>query len=79
MVRGKRRTVPFLEDAMPVKVKEDLASVFYDTDKISLASATTDTVYSLKDEVKELEKRVAELSLRVPKPGRRVKSIRIKF
>lgn len=79
MARGQRRTVPLFEDAIPVKVKEDLVSVFYDTDKINLVSTTTDTVYSLKDEVKELEKRVAELSLRVPKPGRRIKSIRIKF
>lgn len=79
MARGQRRTVPLFEDAIPVKVKEDLVSVFYDTDKINLVSTTTDTVYSLKDEVKELEKRVAELSLRDPKSRRRVKSIKIKF
>ena len=79
MARGQRRTVPLFEDAIPVKVKEDLVSVFYDTDKINLVSTTTDTVYSLKDEVKELEKKVAELSLRVPKPRHRIKSIRIRF
>ena len=77
MARGQRRTVPLFEDAIPVKVKEDLVSVFYDTDKINLVSTTTDTVYSLKDEVKELEKRVAELSLRDPKSRRRARALKV--
>lgn len=81
MARRKRKTASLLEDVIPVKAKEDLTSVFYniDTNKNNFASANTDIVCSLKDKVKELEKKVAELALNDSKSRCRIKSIKVKF
>ena len=72
MARGKRRMASLFEDAVSVDFKKNLAS-----DEANFLSA--DTINPLSNEIKELEKKVAELSLKDSKPRRRVKSIRIKF
>ena len=73
MVRGIRRTTPIIEDA---NVDVTIANVL-DTGLTFTANGTA--THSIIDDIKELEKKVAELSLRDPKPRRRVKSIKIKF
>lgn len=75
MTRGKRRMASLFEDADAVSVdfKKNLAS---DEAKFTLS---TDTINSLNNKIKKLEKKVAELSLKDSKPRRRVKSIKIKF
>lgn len=74
MARGKRRMASLFEDvdAVSVDFKKNLAS-----NEANFLSA--DTINPLSNEIKELEKKVAELSLKDSKPRRRVKSIRIKF
>lgn len=72
MARGKRRMASLFEDAVSVDFKKNLAS-----DEANFLSA--DTINPLSNEIKELEKKVAELSLKDSKPRRRVKSIRIRF
>ena len=78
MARGIRRTTPIIDEFFGTeKIKVTLDNL---SDKnITLASDLSTTTYGLKDEIKELEKKVAELSLRVPKPRRRIKSIKIRF
>ena len=73
MARGIRRTTPIMEDA---NVDVTIANVL-DTGLTFTANGTA--TYSIIDDIKELEKKVAELSLRDSKPRRRVKSIKIKF
>lgn len=73
MARGMRRTIPFMEDA---NVDVTISNVL-DTGLTFTADGTA--IHSIIDDVKELEKKVAELSLRDPKSRRRVKSIKIKF
>lgn len=68
-----RRTIPIMEDA---NVDVTIANVL-DTGLTFTADGTA--THSIIDDIKELEKKVAELSLRVPKPRRRIKSIRIRF
>lgn len=70
MVRGMRRTIPIMEDA---NVDVTIADV------LDTAIDGAAVHYSITNDIKELEKKVAELSLRVPKPRRRIKSIRIRF
>ena len=72
MARGKRRMASLFEDAVSVDFKKNLVS-----DEANFLSA--DTINPLSNEIKELEKKVAELSLEDSKPSRRVKSIRIRF
>ena len=43
------------------------------------AVTISDTVSPIKDRISELEKIVAELSLKDPKPRRRIKSIKVRF
>lgn len=74
MARGMRRKIPIMEDA---NVDVIISNVL-DTGLTFTADDGTAT-HSIIDDVKELEKKVAELSLRNPKPRRRVKSIKIKF
>lgn len=76
MAREVRRTIPTINEFIEMGVKS--ISDVLDKD-LTFASDLSTTTYGLKDEIKELEKKVAELSLRVPKPRRRVKSIKIKF
>lgn len=73
MVRGIRRTTPIIEDA---NVDVTIANVL-DTGLTFTADGTT--THSIIDDIKELEKKVAELSLIDSKPRRRIKSIKIKF
>lgn len=73
MTRGKRRAALLFEDAMSMDFKKNLAS---DEAKFTLS---TDTINSLNNKIKKLEKKVAELSLEDSKPRRRIKSIRIRF
>lgn len=73
MVRGIRRTTPIIEDA---NVDVTIANVL-DTGLTFTADGTT--THSIIDDIKELEKKVAELSLMDSKPRRRIKSIKIKF
>lgn len=73
MARGMRRTIPIMEDA---NVDVTIADVL-DTALTFVADGST--THSIINDVKELEKKVAELSLRDSKPRRRVKSIKIKF
>lgn len=73
MARGIRRTTPIMEDA---NVDVTIANVL-DTGLTFTADGTT--TYSIIDDIKELEKKVAELSLMDSKPRRRIKSIKIKF
>lgn len=73
MTRGIRRTTPIMEDA---NVDVTIANVL-DTGLTFTANGTA--THSIIDDIKELEKKVAELSLRDSKPRRRVKSIKIKF
>lgn len=76
MARGTRRTIPIIDEFTGMEVK----AISNALDKgLTFASDLSTTTYGLKDEIKELEKKVAELSLRDPKPRRRVKSIKIKF
>lgn len=72
MARGKRRMASLFEDAVSVDFKKNLVS-----DEANFLSA--DTINPLSNEIKELEKKVAELSLEDSKPSRRVKSIKIRF
>ena len=72
MARGKRRMASLFEDAASVDFKKNLAS-----DEANFLSA--DTINPLSNEIKELEKKVAELSLKDSKTRRRIKSIRIRF
>lgn len=76
MARGVRRTIPIINEFIGMGVKS--ISDVLDKD-LTFASDLSTTTYGLKDEIKELEKKVAELSLRDPRPRRRVKSIKIKF
>lgn len=73
MARGIRRTIPIMEDS---NVDVTIANVL-DTGLTFTADGAA--THSIIDDIKELEKKVAELSLRDPKPRRRVKSIKIKF
>lgn len=73
MARGIRRTTPIMEDA---NVDVTIANVL-DTGLTFTANETA--THSIINDIKELEKKVAELSLRDPKSRRRVKSIKIKF
>lgn len=73
MARGIRRTIPIMEDS---NVDVTIANVL-DTGLTFTADGTA--THSIIDDIKELEKKVAELSLRDSKPRRRVKSIKIKF
>lgn len=73
MVRGIRRTTPIIEDA---NVDVTIANVL-DTGLTFTADGTT--THSIIDDIKELEKKVTELSLMDSKPRRRIKSIKIKF
>lgn len=73
MVRGIRRTTPIIEDA---NVDVTIANVL-DTSLTFTADGTA--THSIIDDIKELEKKVAELSLMDSKPRRRIKSIKIKF
>ena len=74
MARGMRRTIPIMEDA---NVDVTIANV------LDTAVDGTAVHYSITNDItndiKELEKKVAELSLRDYKSRRRVKSIKIKF
>lgn len=70
MTRKTRITTPIIEDII---IEPDLDTNIGLSPHISNLTTTT---YGIKDEIKELEKRVAELSLRVPKPRRRVIKIR---
>lgn len=72
MARGKRRMASLFEDAVSVDFKKNLVS-----DEANFLSA--DTINPLSNEIKELEKKVAELSLKDSKPRRRVKSISIRI
>ena len=76
MAREIKRATPTINEFIGMGVKA--ISDVLDKD-LTFASDLSVTTYGLKDEIKELEKKVAELSLRVPKPRRRVKSIRIRF
>ena len=79
MARGVRRTTPIIDEFFGTEeTKTKIISNVLDKD-LTFASDLSVTTYGLKDEIKELEKKVAELSLRVPKPRRRIKSIRIRF
>ena len=73
MVRGKRRMASLFEDAASVDFKKNLAS------NEANFTLSTNTINPLNNEIEELKKRIAELSLKDSKPRRRVKSIRIKF
>ena len=69
MARGTRRVTPAIDE-------------FFGVEKIKIISDSLDlstTTYGINDEIKELEKKIAELSLRVSKPRRRIKTIRIRF
>lgn len=74
MARGMRRTIPIMEDA---NVDVTIANV------LDTAVDGTAVHYSITNDItndiKELEKKVAELSLKDSKPRRRIKSIKIKF
>lgn len=74
MARETWITTPIIKDIKDITIVPDLDTNIGLSPHISNLTTTT---YEIKDEVKELEKRVAELSLRVPKPRRRV--IRIRF
>lgn len=73
MTRGKRRAALLFEDAVSVDFKKNLAS------NEANFTLSTDTINPLNNEIEELKKRIAELSLKDSKPRRRVKSIRIRF
>ena len=73
MVRGIRRTTPIIEDA---NIDVTIANVL-DTGLTFTVDGTA--THSIIDDIKELEKKVAELSLMDSKPRRRIKSIKIKF
>lgn len=72
MARGMRRKIPIMEDA---NVDVTISNVL-DTGLTFIADDGTAT-HSIIDDVKELEKKVAELSLRDSKP--RIRSIKIRF
>lgn len=76
MARGVKRAIPTINEFIGMGVKA--ISDVLDKD-LTFASDLSTTTYGLKDEIKELEKKIAELSLRDPRPRRRVKSIKIKF
>lgn len=77
MARGVRRATPIVDEFFGTEKTKIISDVL---DKgLTFASDLSTTTYGLKDEIKELEKKVAELSLRDPRPRRRVKSIKIKF
>lgn len=78
MARGIRRATPIIDEFFGTE-KIKITSDSLNDKNITLASDLSATTYGLKDEIKELEKKVAELSLRDSKPRRRVKSIKIKF
>ena len=79
MARGMRRTASIIDEFFGTEeTKTKIISAVLDKD-LTFVSDLSTTTYGLKDEIKELEKKVAELSLRVPKPRHRVKSIKIKF
>ena len=73
MTRGKRSAALLFEDAISMDFKKKLAS------NEANFTLSIDTINPLSNEIKELEKKVAELSLKDSKPRRRVKSIRIRF
>ena len=73
MAKGIKITAPIIED---ITIAPDLDTNIGLSPNISNLTTTT---YNIKDDIKELEKKVAELSLRVPRPRRRIKSIRIRF
>lgn len=73
MARGMRRTIPIMEDA---NVDVTIANVL-DTGLTFVTDGST--THSIINDIKELEKKVAELSLKDSKPRRRIKSIKIKF
>lgn len=84
MARGIRRTAPTqLEDIIRLTATTtDSMSTFKDDRGLTyisdMANSTT-AVHSFADDIKKLEQDIAELSLRVSKPRRRIKSIRIRF
>ena len=66
MVRGKRRMASLFEDAASVDFKKNLAS------NEANFTLSTNTINPLSNEIKELKKKVAELSLKDSKARRRV-------
>lgn len=60
---------------------KEVATVIPDDDRISINSKAfyVDTCHSLNNDLEDLKKQVAELSVRDPKPRRRVKSITMRF
>lgn len=74
MARGMRRTIPIMEDA---NVDVTIANVL-DT-AVDGTAVHCSITNDITNDIKELEKKVAELSLRDSKSRRRVKSIKIKF
>lgn len=78
MARELRRATPVIDEFFGTE-KTKIISDVLNNKNITFASDLSTTTYELKDEIKELEKKVAELSLRDPRPRRRVKSIRIRF
>ena len=84
MARGKRRAAPILED-ITQKVNSTDYFIIDENSKLAYTACAMDgvapvkTITEVSDRVDKLEVKVAELSLRDLKPGRRVKSIKIKF
>lgn len=60
---------------------KEVAKVIPDDNRISINHNAfyTDTCSSLHDDLEDLKKQIAELSVRDPKPRRRIKSITMRF
>lgn len=84
--KNTRRVAPVqLEDIIKLAVtaEKSMSKTTLKDDEglayISDGVATSTAVHSLADDIKKLEQDIAELSLRVPRTRRRIKSIRIRF
>ena len=81
MARGQRRTAPILEDIIQKANVADLiiskknSDLTYVTDGVT----TMNTITEVSNKVDKLEIKVAEMASRDSRPGRRIKSIRIRF
>jgi hypothetical protein len=60
---------------------KEVATVIPDDNRISINHNAfyTDTCHSLQYDLEDLKKQIEELSVRVPKPRRRIKSITMRF